>query len=99
MERVAAITAKSHARLTETDVTVGVLMVVEDADNPLPCLKHQGYEAIAIVSTMPLKHRAQGAPDALIEIDQVRWDELGELEHREFGWIADVRRTGLHCRL
>lgn len=46
----------------------------------MPCLKHQGYPAIAIVSVTPLKRRAQGGSDALIEIDRVSWEKLSEAE-------------------
>lgn len=80
LDRLIAIVGKSHEPLEKNNVTIGVLLVREEGDKPQPCLKLHGHPAIAIVSLTPIKHRAKGAPDALIEIDGVCWDDLCETE-------------------
>lgn len=54
------------------DVAVGALFVHDDEHGDA-VLKHNGYPAAAVVSIMPLKHRALGAPDALIIMDRAFW--------------------------
>jgi hypothetical protein len=80
VNQLRSVMTAAHDRLVKHRVTVGVLLVRDDAEEPLPCLKHHGYAAMAIVSITPIKHRAKGSPDAIIEIDQVTWDDLGEAE-------------------
>lgn len=80
LQRLWTIAKTSHADVVEHKVTIGVVFVWVEALLPVPCLTQHGYDAIAIVSKTPTKHRVKGAPDAMIEIDKVRWDELGEAE-------------------
>lgn len=53
-------------------VTVAALFVF-DEESGEPALKHQGYEAAAVVSITPTKQRALGIADALIVIDRATW--------------------------
>jgi hypothetical protein len=73
-------------------VTVGALFVFDDEDG-VPCLKHQGYPAAAVVRITPVRDRALGIPDAIITVDRATWQTLTapqkdalidhELEHLE----------------
>lgn len=70
--------------------TIGALFVF-DEEHGEPVLKHQGYEAAAVVSITPKKQRALGIADAVIVIDRAHWLTLNagqrdalidhELEH------------------
>lgn len=74
------------------DVTLGALFVF-DAEDALPCLKHQGYPAAAVVRISPLRDRALGLADAVVVVDRATWQTLSaaqkdalcdhELEHLE----------------
>jgi hypothetical protein len=71
-------------------VRVGALFVFDD-ETTLPCLKHQGYSAAAVVRISPLRDRALGMADAVIVVDRFTWLTLSaesrdalvdhELEH------------------
>lgn len=93
-EMLAGAMRRYHPHLVAADVTVAVLFA-DDVDpetgESSRCLKHQGYDAAAVMSITPLKHRALGVADALLVIDSVAWANLGlserdalldhELEH------------------
>lgn len=49
-----------------------------DTETTLPCLKHQGYPAGAVVRITPLKDRALGIADATIVIDRAGWLALSQ---------------------
>lgn len=58
-------------------VTVTALFVF-DTETTLPCLKHQGYPAGAVVRITPVKDRALGIADATIVIDRAGWLALSQ---------------------
>ena len=82
--------AEYHDELIQA--TVGALFVF-DTEESLPCLKHQGYPAAAVVRITPIRDRALGIPDAIITVDRATWQTLSavqkdalidhELEHLE----------------
>jgi len=82
--------AEYHDDLAQ--VTISALFVFDDEDS-LPCLKHQGYPAAAVVRITPIRDRALGVPDAIITVDRATWQTLSapqknalidhELEHLE----------------
>lgn len=80
VQRLNAMKAKFHPDLQQHGVTVGVLMVVEDAEDPEPCLTVGGYPAVAKVKITACRLRAHGLPDAQIDIDLVSWHGLGDAE-------------------
>lgn len=53
-------------------VTIGALFVF-DEEHGEQVLKHQGYEAAAVVSITPTKQRALGIADAVIVVDRAHW--------------------------
>jgi hypothetical protein len=53
-------------------VTIGALFVF-DEEHGEPTLKHQGYDAAAVVSITPTKQRALGITDAVIIVDRATW--------------------------
>lgn len=72
---IGKIQLKHHEDLK--DVTVSGLFVF-DTETTLPCLKHQGYPAGAVVRITPLKDRALGISDATIVIDRAGWLALSQ---------------------
>lgn len=87
---IGRMAAEYHDELVQ--VTVGALFVFDD-DDSLPCLKHQGYPAAAMVRITPIRDRALGVADAIITVDRATWQTLSapqknalidhELEHLE----------------
>ncbi len=74
---------KHHPGLCKPEVTVDILMTQEiepETGEVLPTLKHNKYPAVAVIKETSLKERALGLADALLIIDAVRWDELGDKE-------------------
>lgn len=49
-----------------------------DLESSLPVLKHQGYDAGAVVRITPLKDRALGVSDATIVVDRAGWLSLSQ---------------------
>lgn len=67
---------RHHWVLRELGVTVDVLM----AHNALGAVKCHGYPAAAAISITPTKQRALGCGDALMIIDEGKWEGLGAKE-------------------
>lgn len=103
--------ASYHGELKEAEVTVDMLWVRANADDngdPVgPALKHNGYQAAAVVRIIGLKDRAKGNADAEIVLDGDRWEEWDddqkaaiidhELTHLELATDGDgnVKRDDL----
>lgn len=76
-------------------VTVSALFVF-DNETTLPCLKHQGYPAGAVVRITPLKDRALGIADATIVIDRAGWLALSQ---RQRDALVDHELTHLNRKV
>lgn len=61
------------------NVTIGALFVY-DLESTMPVLKHHGYPAGAVIRITPLRQRAQGIEDAVIEIDRSYWLTLNHAQ-------------------
>jgi hypothetical protein len=66
-----------HPDLSDTEVSA--LFVFDDEDS-LPCLKHQGYSAAAVVRITPVRERALGVADAVIVVDRATWQTLSAVQ-------------------
>lgn len=87
---IARMSSEYHDDLVQA--TIAALFVFDDEDS-LPCLKHQGYPAAAVVRITPIRDRALGVADAIIVVDRATWQTLSapqkdalidhELEHLE----------------
>lgn len=73
LSTIARMHSQYHPEIAEASVCA---LFVYDEDTGLPVLKHQGYEAAAVVSITSTKQRALGVADALIVIDRAAWLSL-----------------------
>jgi len=93
-----------HPTLREAHAHVAVLLVYAPADdegNPTsPALTVGGWPAQALVRITPLRDRALGMADAVIEIDGHRWEGLDEdeqaalLDHEAQHLVAQIAEEG-----
>lgn len=86
-----------HPQLRDAGVTVAQLLAFpstdESGDSKGPAIKHQGYQAQAVIKIIGLKERTDGRADAELVIDGENWPLLSgeekdalidhELEHLE----------------
>jgi hypothetical protein len=63
------------------DIDVRIRFVESEAEGASP-LKVGGWPADAVVSVVPLRHRACGGPDVLIEVDAHAWEWRSERQRR-----------------
>lgn len=77
---------KFHGQLRDHGVIIDALRAFAKTDrngDPVgPALKHNGYQAAAVVRITPYKLRVQGHGDAEITVDGDRWPEWSPQEQR-----------------
>jgi hypothetical protein len=80
---VAKVIDKHRPDLAAAGVTVTCLLAYagkDKAGNPKPAVKHHGREAWAVVKRTSLKDRVAGQSDAIITIDDPKWETLNDIQ-------------------
>lgn len=89
---IAKMRAAHHPELEQ--VTISALFVFDD-ESAVSVLKHQGYDAGAVVRITPLKDRALGVADATIVVDRCGWLALSQ---RQRDALIDHELTHLEIK-
>jgi hypothetical protein len=93
---VLEVARRWHQRLHDAEVRIGVLF----AANPDgPALRHGGDPVVALVRVLSLKWRVLTSHDALLEIDQTKWEDLDDdsrlaLVDHELSHVDTVEKDG-----
>lgn len=98
---IASCMEKYHPALNEAGVRVGARYAHaprdEESGEPKgPALKLHGYPCLATVKIVSHKDRVAGLPDAIIDVDGDRWDDLSDAQQRA---LIDHELTRLELAL
>jgi hypothetical protein len=77
-ERMRRMIGEFHTELRDAEVTIACLFARSDEEDGIPIKAPGGWPALASIRITPLDYRVLGVTDAVIKIDEVRYERLSE---------------------
>lgn len=72
------IIEQHHKDLDTVGVKIDILMVFRDPEGEAPAMSHRGRRALGLASIHPLRLRALGLGDCLVQLDGDAWPHMGD---------------------